>query len=453
MVSAAENLPTLKLANLKEMAALGAPRETLTSPPVPPPPDLPPRRRSLGKLGRGVRRARGHRSGPGARRGDAGGATRAAPEQRLRGRLSRTTRCLRSVRRRRRSRHSAPAAGAPQEWKKLAKAEVNPRWFWMVTAAAAGILVLVVAFFVVRARSASKPAAEPDAVLEQDVKDRREALEEAKKLFSAGQYDQSLAKAREVSRPQSEQRGSPQVRPDGRERHQGPAGRDGSQEAGRGSRGVGEDGARRRPPRRGARAGGRGAASRRRAIPMHRLVRDEADRKIAEAKVAAEAAARKKGAKAKDQQAKKKARWRLHRRSRRPRRRPARPPGAGTAASAPGTAASTATLHLAFDAPMPEGHVMVAVNDQILLRRPFSFKKGETHAVSASISVPPGLAARQGLALRSRHALGLRDDERATLGRRHEDAAARLLGRQARGPSAVTAGAAPGLCIKPRNRV
>ena len=36
---------------------------------------------------------------------------------------------------------------------------------------------------------------------------------------------------------------------------------------------------------------------------------------------------------------------------------------------------------------------MVAVNDQILLRRPFSFKKGENHAVSANISVPPGRAA------------------------------------------------------------
>ncbi len=36
---------------------------------------------------------------------------------------------------------------------------------------------------------------------------------------------------------------------------------------------------------------------------------------------------------------------------------------------------------------------MVAVNDQILLRRPFAFKKGEGRSVSASISVPPGAAA------------------------------------------------------------
>ena len=36
---------------------------------------------------------------------------------------------------------------------------------------------------------------------------------------------------------------------------------------------------------------------------------------------------------------------------------------------------------------------MVAVNDQILLRRPFSFKKGESRSVSASFTVPSGAAA------------------------------------------------------------
>ena len=35
---------------------------------------------------------------------------------------------------------------------------------------------------------------------------------------------------------------------------------------------------------------------------------------------------------------------------------------------------------------------MVAVNDQILLRKPFSFKKGESRSVSASLTVPPGPA-------------------------------------------------------------
>jgi hypothetical protein len=35
---------------------------------------------------------------------------------------------------------------------------------------------------------------------------------------------------------------------------------------------------------------------------------------------------------------------------------------------------------------------MVAVNDQILLRKPFSFKKGESRSVLASLTVQPGPA-------------------------------------------------------------
>jgi serine/threonine protein kinase len=67
--------------------------------------------------------------------------------------------------------------------------------------------------------------------------------------------------------------------------------------------------------------------------------------------------------------------------------RPAPPPGV-----------TTATLRLLFDSPISEGHVMVAVNDQILLRRPYNFKKKSglftssagTGTVSANIPVPSG---------------------------------------------------------------
>src|SRR5262249_27367463 len=121
-------------------------------------------------------------------------------------------------------------------------------------------------------------------------------------------------------------------------------------------------------------------------------VRDEADQKINEAKVAAEAAARKKGgaaAKGKETVAKKK--------EAAPSPVPAPKTASGPAPAPPAAPAApvptTATLKLAFDSPMPEGHVMVAVNDQILLRRPFSFKKGETRSVGANIAVPPGFAA------------------------------------------------------------
>ena len=59
---------------------------------------------------------------------------------------------------------------------------------------------------------------------------------------------------------------------------------------------------------------------------------------------------------------------------------------------------SKATLRLLFDSPISEGHVMVAVNDQILLRQPYNFKKKTglfksaegTGTVSANIAVPNG---------------------------------------------------------------
>jgi hypothetical protein len=59
---------------------------------------------------------------------------------------------------------------------------------------------------------------------------------------------------------------------------------------------------------------------------------------------------------------------------------------------------TTATLRLLFDSPISEGHVMVAVNDQILLRRPYNFRKKSglfsssegTGTVSANIPVPTG---------------------------------------------------------------
>jgi serine/threonine-protein kinase len=72
----------------------------------------------------------------------------------------------------------------------------------------------------------------------------------------------------------------------------------------------------------------------------------------------------------------------------------------GPVAPPPAPAAvSNATLRLLFDSPISEGHVMVAVNDQILLRRPYNFKKKSglfsksvegTGTVSANIPVPTG---------------------------------------------------------------
>jgi hypothetical protein len=259
----------------------------------------------------------------------------------------------------------------------------------MVTAAAAGVLLVVVGFFALRARLVSRPAAEPDAVLEQEVKDRRQALEETKNLFKAGKYEESLAKARLVlsrSPNNEEARKYAQMAESEVRSHQA--------EDGRKQQAAGLVAAAKT-----ALAGGKPDEAKQKAGEALALdagnteagsVRDEADTAINEAKVAVEAAARKKGAKVKEaqQQAAKK-------KDSAPAPSPAsRAGGAVPAAQQPAAAvAATATLRVTMDAPIPEGHIMVAVNDQILLRKPFSFKKGEARNISASISVPSGAAA------------------------------------------------------------
>ena len=383
MVSAAENLPTLKLANLEQVAALGAPRDSTIVPPPAPPPAPP------------ASSAAGESSGGWGEESDEHEATAAAPAlaAAMNAPVSPTSTTADlevpdeglpplpppppPV--------SAPRPGNPQDWKKLAKAEVNPRWFWMVTAAAVGVLVLIVGIFALRARAVSKPAAEPDAALEQEVKERRDALEQTKALFAAGKYDESLAKARQVlSRsPNNEEarkyaqmaESAVKSREADAERRKKAADLVTEAKAALGDN-KNDEAKQKAEEALGLDASNADAAS----------VRDEADRKIAEAKVAAEAAARKN--KPKEQQAKKKDAV------------PSPVPAAKAAAvapagptAAPAAASGTATLRVAFDAPIPEGHVMVAVNDQILLRRPFSFKKGEVRNVSASISVPPGASA------------------------------------------------------------
>ncbi|HEY1433953.1 MAG TPA: protein kinase, partial [Thermoanaerobaculia bacterium] len=365
MVSAAENLPTLKLANLEQVAAMGAPRDTTIVPPPAPPPAPP------------TVPAAADASGGWGDESDEHEATAAAPA--LAAAMGAPVSPISTT-----ADMAAPGdvlpplppppvtarrTANPQDWKKLAKAEVNPRWFWMVTAAAVGILVLIVAVFAIRARSVAKPAAEPDAALEQEVKERRDALEQTKALFAAGKYDESLAKARQVlshSPNNEEARKYAQMAESAVKSRQADTDRRKKASdlvtAAKADLGdnKNDDAKQKAMEALGLDADNADAAS----------VRDEADRKIAEAKVAAEAAARKN--RPKEQQAKKKD------------VAPSPVPAVKSAAAAPAgpTAApaastGTATLRVAFDATIPEGHVMVAVNDQILLRRPFSFKKGE----------------------------------------------------------------------------
>jgi hypothetical protein len=66
--------------------------------------------------------------------------------------------------------------------------------------------------------------------------------------------------------------------------------------------------------------------------------------------------------------------------------------------AAPVVAAGPTTLRLLFDSPISEGNVMVAVNDQILLRKQFDFRRKEgifkrvnaTGTVDVSLPVKPG---------------------------------------------------------------
>ena len=379
MVSAAENLPTLKLANLQELAAQGAPRETPTVPPppiVPPPPGPPPLPAGMPNGGDD------HEVTTAAP--DLAAAMEAIPSLPIEGSFENLDQlpplpgAAPAV---------TPAPVPAQEWKKIAKAEVNPKWFWRVVAAAGAVAILVIGFFALRARSAATPSVAPDTALEQEVRDRKQALEEGQKLFAAGQYEQSLAKFRQVlarSPNNEEARKYAQMAENAVKSQQEEAQRR-------------EQTAAAVAAARTALTEGRPEEAKQKAEEVlaadgsnadAQAIRDEADGKIAE-KVAAEAAARKKAVKPRDAQAARKGAAPTPAGSPSRAASAAPPPVQGPA---PAPVSGTATVRLVFDSPVSDGHVMIAVNDQILLRKPFSFKKGESRSVLASLTVQSGSA-------------------------------------------------------------
>ncbi len=390
MVSAAENLPTLKLANLKELAAQGAPssasgeRPTTVLPPpasfgAPVPPTVPPPDRFDASPAfpdesgdHDLTAAAPDLAAAMDAIPESGSFANAADEQLPP--LPGSTPVIPAS--------AAAAAAASQDWKKIAKAEVNPKWFWRVVVGVGALAVILIGFFALRARSAGQPSVEPDAALEQGVRDSRQALEEGQKLFGEGKYEESLAKFRQVlsrSPNNLEARKYAQMAENAVKSNQEQSARvaevGGLVEASRTAMAEGrfED----------AKAKADEALAADAANTDAQALRTEADAKIAE-KVAAEAAARKKTAKTAAQTAKK----------------PGVPtPGTATRAAAvpapaQGPAAApvpgNASVRLVFDSPIQEGHIMVAVNDQILLRRPFSFKKNESRSVLGSFTVPSG---------------------------------------------------------------
>ena len=276
-----------------------------------------------------------------------------------------------------------------QDWKKLSKSEVNPLWVRRVIGGVILVVALILGALFVRRAMVSRPTATVDPVLAEETKERKQTLETAKKLFTDGRYEESLALSRKVlaRSPNNEQ-----ARQYAQMAENALAGKEEtkrkSEEADKAmteaqaafSAGKFED-ARKKADEALALDGGRVEAQQ---------LREQAATKIAEAD--ATAAAAKKRAKP----------------TAAPVKRAAAPPApaAPDRASAPAVAgpapaaATTAMLRVLFDSPISEGHVMVAVNDQILLRKQFSFKHKEglfktvkeRGTVDESIPVKPGAA-------------------------------------------------------------
>jgi serine/threonine-protein kinase len=274
-----------------------------------------------------------------------------------------------------------------QEWKQVAKREINPRWFWTVSISVAALALLLLGSLAIRAARADRPSVVADETLAERTKERKEALDQGKKLLTAGRYEESLALFRKVlARAPNNQ----QARQYAQMAEIALTGR--AEEVRRHA--EAED--RMRLAQEAFDVGNyqeaRRLADEVLLLDAGRLeaqtLRDEAATKLAEAEAAAAAAAaKKKAARPRDQVAR--------RASPVPESRPTAVP---VVVGPTGGAAAATSLRLLFEAPVSEGHIMIAVNNEVLLRRNFSFKKKaglfktveETGTVSAMIPVKPG---------------------------------------------------------------
>jgi tetratricopeptide (TPR) repeat protein len=256
---------------------------------------------------------------------------------------------------------------AAQDWKALSKSQVNPQWVRRIIGVTVLFFGLILGALVVRRAMVSRPLATIDPALEQETKERRQTLEEGKKLFSAGKYEESLALFRKLlarSPNNAQARQYAQMAENavqGREEQAKKTAE--ADQAMKDARAAFDAGnyaeAKKRADDALASDGGRVEAQQ---------LREQAAGKIAEA----DAAARKKlkptpAPPVKRAQA-----------APAPEQRVAVSAAPAAPAGPPAPAATgNAMLHLLFESPVSEGHVMVAVNDQILLRKQFSFKRKE----------------------------------------------------------------------------
>src|SRR5262249_44362207 len=84
------------------------------------------------------------------------------------------------------------------DWRKLSKEQINPQWFWRITIGAAVLVLLIVGALLIRRASASKPSLEVNDARAREVAETRSALDEGRKLYDAGRYQESLAQFRQI---------------------------------------------------------------------------------------------------------------------------------------------------------------------------------------------------------------------------------------------------------------
>ncbi len=284
---------------------------------------------------------------------------------------------------------AAPSAMATaREWTHLLRAEVNTRWFFATVGGAALLLLVICGSILIRAKVAARPTAVEDATLAKDTEDRKQALDEGKKLFNAGRYEESLALFRRVLARSPNNQKARQYAQMSENALQGRV-----EEARKSS-----EADRLIDAGRAALAEGKLADARKKADEALALDSGKTDAQRLKDDVAARAAQLEAAAAA---DKKKKSKEVAKKAGPTPElitvRRPAPAEAPAPSASTRSTA-TTATLNLAFDSPISEGTVMVAVNDQIRLKLPFSFKRKvsifktvkETGTVTGTMAVDPG---------------------------------------------------------------
>jgi hypothetical protein len=257
---------------------------------------------------------------------------------------------------------------AAQNWAVLAKSQVNPRWVWRVIGAVVVFWAVILGALIARRAAVSRPTATIDRQLAEDTQQRKLTLEEGRRLFAAGRYEESLARFRKVlarSPNNHEARQYAQMAQTALDEQQVAARKKGEADRalqlGQAAFAQGNyEEARRQANQALALDGGSADAQK---------LREESAAKIEET---AAAAARRKAVQARPT-------------PQLARRAPASAPeirasGAAASRAAGPSAAVTGNgmLRLLFHSPITEGNVMVAVNDQILLRRQFSFKRRES---------------------------------------------------------------------------